>query len=70
MDRSMQDRAQAQEDLARAQKEIRDLGTLPDEAWSTYGKMKPEKVRIYLERLLTARGTNYDTGKRTPQKGQ
>jgi structural maintenance of chromosome 3 (chondroitin sulfate proteoglycan 6) len=70
MDRSMQDRAQAQEDLARAQKEIRDLGTLPDEAWSTYGKMKPEKVRMRLETIIVVLVTDYTTGKRAPQEGQ
>lgn len=47
MDRSMQDRAQAMEDLARVQKEIRELGTLPDEAWSTYGKWSSEKVCFF-----------------------
>ena len=44
MDNSMQNRAQAMEDLARVQKEIRELGTLPEEAWSTYGKWNTEKV--------------------------
>jgi structural maintenance of chromosome 3 (chondroitin sulfate proteoglycan 6) len=47
MNRSMQDRAQAQEDLARVQKEIRELGTLPEEAWTTYGSWSSEKVRIH-----------------------
>jgi structural maintenance of chromosome 3 (chondroitin sulfate proteoglycan 6) len=51
MDKSMQDRAQAVEDLARVQKEIRELGTLPAEH-SKYERMSSEKVHLPLIILL------------------
>jgi structural maintenance of chromosome 3 (chondroitin sulfate proteoglycan 6) len=46
MDRSMQDRAQAMEGLSKVQREIRELGTLPDEAHQKYARWDSEKVCI------------------------
>jgi structural maintenance of chromosome 3 (chondroitin sulfate proteoglycan 6) len=44
MDRSMQDRAQAMEGLSKVQREIRELGTLPDEAHQKYARWDSEKA--------------------------
>jgi len=44
MDRSMQDRAQAMEGLSKVQREIRELGTLPEEAHQKYARWDSEKV--------------------------
>lgn len=46
MDKSMQERAQAMDGLSKVQREIRELGTLPEEAHQKYARWDPEKVRF------------------------
>ncbi|KAF2003975.1 RecF/RecN/SMC protein [Amniculicola lignicola CBS 123094] len=51
MDKSMTDKGLAEAKLAEIRKEIRDLGTLPDEAWQKYAKMSPERAEKQLAKV-------------------
>ncbi|KAF2183445.1 RecF/RecN/SMC protein [Zopfia rhizophila CBS 207.26] len=54
MDRSMQDRTALMEKLNEVQREIRDLGTLPDDAWQKYAKLDSEKASNRLRKVNEA----------------
>ncbi|KAF2868239.1 RecF/RecN/SMC [Massariosphaeria phaeospora] len=54
MDRSMQDRAQAMDSLTKVQREIRELGTLPEEAHHKYAKWDAEKASKQLRKVNEA----------------
>ncbi|KAF2795872.1 RecF/RecN/SMC protein [Melanomma pulvis-pyrius CBS 109.77] len=51
MDKSMQDRAQAMEGLSKVQRDIRELGTLPEEAHQKYAKWDSEKASRQLRKV-------------------
>ncbi|KAF2715457.1 RecF/RecN/SMC protein [Pleomassaria siparia CBS 279.74] len=51
MDKSMQDRAQAMEGLNKVQREIRELGTLPEEAHQKYARWDSEKASRQLRKV-------------------
>ncbi|PSN72562.1 RecF/RecN/SMC protein [Corynespora cassiicola Philippines] len=54
MDKKMQQRAQYKEQLTEVQREIRDLGTLPEEAHQKYAKWSDEKVQRQLDKVNQA----------------
>ncbi|KAF2107706.1 RecF/RecN/SMC [Lophiotrema nucula] len=51
MDRSMQDRQRAQVQLKECQQRIRELGTLPDEAWQKYANKPEQQLQVRLDKV-------------------